>query len=397
MSGIPFHYHSEAPDTSALQIRLESKLHNHRFPALSVSVALPFNQESASQPIQLRRAPTNGTSSSRATAGIEVAALRAPLAVKLVGANLAVVAILVVSWLAAGETLSARVIAVIVGVIALHIGLVSIALRPIRDLDNVASRVWRGDFGARVAKSAIADRHALRVGAMFNILLDSLESDRERMRALASDVIQAGDTERAALARELHDSTAQRSAALLLQLSAAARDCSDPVLRRRLVAARDAALELTEELRGLSQSVHPRVLDDLGLVPALQKLVRDSTNGTGIDVDIDARGGADVLPPRIATALYRVAQEAVGNAVRHASPRRIRIVLQTDPSAATLEVYDDGIGFDVDAVTRSVTMPNRGLLAIRERVALIDGSVEIKSAPRGGTTVVATVPLTSQH
>jgi signal transduction histidine kinase len=141
---------------------------------------------------------------------------------------------------------------------------VFIALRPIRDLDETASRVWDGDLGARVSQSAVADDDVLRVGAMFNILLDSLATDRARMRALASEVIASGDVERAALARELHESTAQRLAALLLQLSAAARDCTDPVLARRLAAARDAAQDLTEEVRFLSQSLHSRVLDDLG-------------------------------------------------------------------------------------------------------------------------------------
>jgi signal transduction histidine kinase len=215
------------------------------------------------------------------------------------------------------------------------------------------------------------------------------------MRALAAEVIEAGDVERAALARELHDSTAQRLAALLLQLSAATRDCTDPALAPRLAAARDAAQELTEEVRLLSQTVHPRVLDDLGLVPALRKLARDSTNGTGIDVDVDARTGTNPLPSNIASVLYRVAQEAVRNAVLHASARRIRIVLQTDATAARLEVYDDGVGFDVDEVERSRPNPRGGLLSIRERVALVDGGIEVKSAPRGGTTIVATVPLVS--
>jgi signal transduction histidine kinase len=319
--------------------------------------------------------------------------LRAPLVVKLVGANLAVVAILLGGWLVSGHPMTAPVALAIVGVIAVHLALVLIALRPIRDLDDVASRVWRGDYQARVSKSVVADHEVLRVGSMFNILLDSLEADRARMRALANEVIAAGETERAAIAKELHDSTAQRLAALLLELSAAARDCKDPELAMRLRAARDAAQELTEEVRLLSQTLRPAVLDDLGLVPALQKLARDSTNGTGIDVDVGAPVTEAKLPPNIASALYRVAQEAVRNAVRHSSARRIRIVLKTDSRAARLEVYDDGIGFDPAVVERSETAMKGGLLSMRERVALVDGGLEIKSAPHGGTTIVATVPL----
>src|SRR5437764_198835 len=98
---------------------------------------------------------------------------------------------------------------------------------------------------------------------------------------------------RAPLVVKLVGATLVVVAALLLQMSAAARDCTDPALAARLYAARDAAQELTEEVRSLSQSLHPRVLDDLGLASALQQLARDSTNGTGIDVDVDARRAAE--------------------------------------------------------------------------------------------------------
>lgn len=354
-----------------------------------VSAALPVNPATTTKPIPLRRGqPKAGTRK-----GIRLAALRVPLLVKLVGANVVVVAVLVLLALRDGGVWNAMFAVGIVAVMGIYLALVFVALRPIRDLDEVASRVWSGDFGVRVKRSPVADQDVLRVGSMFNILLDSLVADRAEMRALAADVIEAGDVERAALARELHDSTAQRLAALLLQLSAAARDCTDPALAQRLAAARDAAHELTEEVRLLSQTVHPRVLDDLGLVPALRKLARDSTNGTGIDVDVEARPDPSVLPSNIASVLYRVAQEAIRNAVLHASARRIRIVLQTDATAARLEVYDDGVGFDVDEVERSRRNPRGGLLSIRERVALVDGGIEVKSAPRGGTTIVATVPL----
>jgi signal transduction histidine kinase len=311
----------------------------------------------------------------------------------LVGANLAVVAMLVGAWLWSGHPMSVVGGIVIAAAIAVYTVLIVIALRPIRDLDDVASRVWKGDYAARVSRSAVADQGALRVGSMFNILLDSLADDRARMRALASEVVSAGETERAALARELHDSTAQRLAGLLLELSAAARDCKDPELAPRLIAARDAAQEITEEVRMLSQTIRPMVLDELGLVPALEKLARDSTTGTGIDVDVHVVSRPRSIPPKIASALYRVAQEAVRNAVLHSSAHTIHIVLHGDSHSATLEVLDDGVGFDPAIIESSDTTLKRGLTSMRERVALVDGGIEIKSAPRGGTTVVATVPL----
>jgi signal transduction histidine kinase len=321
--------------------------------------------------------------------------LRAPLAVKVVGANLVVIAMFVGAWVMSGHAISLAGALLVLGGIAIHLVLILIALRPIRDLDDVASRVWKGDYAARVSRSAVADQDTLRVGSMFNILLDSLADDRARMRALASEVITAGEVERAALARELHDSTAQRLAALLLQLSAAARDCKDPALAPRLAAARDAAEEVTEEVRMLSQTIRPLVLDELGLIPALEKLARDATIGTGIDVDVHADSAPRSIPPNIASALYRVAQEAVRNAVLHASAHRIRIVLLSDAGSARLEILDDGVGFDPAIIEASDSALKGGLSSMRERVALVDGGLEIKTAPRGGTTIVATVPLTS--
>jgi signal transduction histidine kinase len=326
--------------------------------------------------------------------GIRLAALRIPLVAKLVGANLLALGAAMTGWLLSGGVLNELAVAIFGLVVFAHLALVLAALGPIRDLEVVASRVWHGDFGARVEKSVVADDEVLRIGAMFNILLDGLVSDRARMRALATEVIAAGDRERAALARELHDSTAQRLAALLLQLSAATRDCTDPVLADRLADARDAAQELTEEVRLLSHTVHPRVLDDLGLAAALQKLARDSAAGTGVDVDVDVPmplTDSRALPHGVAAVLYRVAQEAVRNAMRHGAPHRVSLVLRSDGRVVRLEVRDDGRGFDLaDAERRR---PGMGLSSMRERLALVDGWLDISTAVGDGTTLAASVPL----
>ena len=323
---------------------------------------------------------------------IRLAPLRAPLVVKLFGANVLVVALLALACLRWRAVPVAPLIGVAVAVLALHLVLVLLALRPIRDLETTASRVWHGDFGARVERSAFADRDVVRIGAMFNTLLDGLVSDRAKMRALATEVIAIGDRERAALARELHDSTAQRLAALLLQLSAAARDSRDPTLTSRLEDARNMAAELMEEVRVLSHTLHPRVLDDLGLVAALEKLARDAATGSNVSIDVDANPGVQV-PRGVESVLYRVAQEGVRNAIGHGSPRHLAIRVRADDRTARLEVRDDGAGFDLAAADRR--RAGMGLLSMRERVALVDGELDITTAPGRGTTLVATVPITS--
>jgi signal transduction histidine kinase len=330
-------------------------------------------------------------SSLEARRGIRLAALRVPLVAKLVGANLFVVGLLTAMWLMAGGPFNGAVLLVLCVVVGVHLGLALIALRPIRDLETVASHVWNGNYGVRVERSAVADQEVLRVGSMFNILLDGLAADRAKMRLLAAEVIAAGDRERSALARELHDSVAQHLAAVLLQLSAAERDSSDPVVAERLEEARNSVEYALQEARALSHALHPGVLDDLGLEAALRKLARDSSNGNGVDVDVSCAVGPERLPRDVEAVLYRVAQEAVRNATTHASARRVRVSVQQTDDEATLSVHDDGVGFDLaEAEARRSGM---GLTSMQERVDLLDGRLEINTAKGSGTTISAIVPL----
>lgn len=322
---------------------------------------------------------------------IRLAALRVPLLGKLLGANLLVVGVLIGLWLASGGVLTPREGVSLAAALVVQTLLTLIALRPVRDLEAVASRLWNGDYGARVSRSTVADAEVLRIGSMFNILLDDLAADRARMRELAAEVIAAGDRERAALARELHDSLAQHLAGLLLQLAAAARDSRDPVMAERLRDARDMVESTLQEARALSHALHPGVLDDLGLEAAVRKLARDSSHGNGIDIDVNFETDTPRLPHDVEAVLYRVAQEAVRNATTHGGAKHVRLSLRRDATSATLNIHDDGVGFDLaDAQRRRHGM---GLTSMRERVDLLNGEFSVKTAKGSGTTISATVPL----
>ena len=319
-----------------------------------------------------------------------LAALRVPLVVKLVGANALALLILASAWLyldlGAQRTL---VLGFTAAALLAHVVLVLVALGPVHDLEKLAAKVWGGDYAARFMDSSVADEEVVRVGTMFNNLLDGLNADRARMRTLAEEIVAVGDRERAMLARELHDSTAQRMAALLLQISAIAREANDPDLAERLVGLRDAAAEMTEEVRLLASSVHPRVLDDLGIVAAVKKLARDTERATDLRVRVKTPD-AVTLPQSIASVLYRVAQEAVRNATAHAGAKTVDISICRSPELVSVEVTDDGKGFDVSEAMRR--RPGMGLFTMRERVSLVDGTFEIRSGD-AGTTVAAVIPL----
>ncbi len=325
--------------------------------------------------------------------------LGVPLLAKIAGANALIVIIAIAISLGLhdlsrpGLTLASVMMVALVISLLVNLALVRVALRPIHDLEDTAHRVWGGDLEARVPPSLVADRDMVRVGRTVNLLLDALTSDRARMRRLASLVITAQDEERSRIARELHDSTAQSLTAIVLQLSAAARDARAPEIAARLSDVKEMAGMALEEVRTLSHRVHPRVLDDLGLVPAVRWLARQARDSSEVDITVDAMGDTEHIPAQAASVLYRVAQEALTNAVRHAAPTTVAITVRADADTATLEVSDDGRGFDI--AEAEARRPGMGLFSMRERVSLVDGELDLTSAPGSGTRVVASVPLTA--
>lgn len=344
----------------------------------------------------------SGVAASRVPRWLQ-ALLRAPLAGKLAGANAVIVMAATAAALAVHGTAAAadqRVLLILglalSGSLVVNVTLVVIALRPLGDLEATAARVWQGDLDARVPQSLLADVHLARIGGTLNVLLDGLTSDRARMRRLAAEVISAGDRERAHIARELHDSAAQSLAALVYQLSAMERELgeaqiADPGVAERLASIKEMASAVLEEVRLLAHTVHPRVLDDLGLPAALKKLAREVERSTGVAVSVTAEDEARTVPATLASVLYRVAQESVNNAVRHGAPANVTLTLRLAASEVSLEVEDNGRGFDADAAERR--RPGMGLFTMRERVALVNGQFHIASRPGHGTRITAILPL----
>lgn len=272
---------------------------------------------------------------------------------------------------------------------AVNGGLVYLALRPLAQLEDAAARVSRGERNVRVPKSPLADRNMVRVGETINRLVDRLTADRFHMRKLAAQVITAGEEERARIARQLQDSSAQTLAALSLQASAVVRDCNDPAMRARLTVIYDLTVDALNEVRDLALTVYPRVLDDLGLSAALHWLARRSSNERArVTLEL---GDPVRLPREVESVLYQVAAEAVANAIGHGKPTTVVLSLTHTPHRITLQVRDDGVGFDVSKVARG--SDGFGLFAMEERVSLVDGTFEVESEPGIGTRVTVSIPL----
>jgi signal transduction histidine kinase len=324
--------------------------------------------------------------------------LRVPLLAKLAGANLIIVLAALVGVAIERRLNGPGNVVPILGLalaasLVVNLVLVYVALRPLSDLERTATQLAAGDMEARVPDSILADRDMARVGTMLNELLDRLTEDRARERRLAAQVISAQDEERARVARELHDSTAQILTAVMLQLGAAARESTSPALDARIATLRELASDALEEVRLLSHTMHPRVLDDLGLAAALEWLARQTQAQETLDVQVVALDFDPPIPAPLAAALYRVAQETLRNAARHANARHVDVSLHRDGAAAVLEIVDDGRGFDVERA--EARRPGMGLFSMRERVGLVNGRLTVSSVPGRGTQIVATVPLTN--
>ena len=322
--------------------------------------------------------------------------LGVPLAGKVAGANVLLVAgTAAAAWLTHLAGLSDRGVLVLVGILIVltllaNVALVHLALRPVMELQRTAERVWSGDLDARVESSALADRDLARVGDALNRVLDGLLADRARLRHLAGAVIRAGESERARIAHELHDSAAQTLAALVFEIAALGSTLA-PEHRERLATAKQLASDALEEIRTLALTVHSRVLEDLGLPAALETLARQLSREDGPEISVETDQTAKALSAEKAAVLYAVAREAASNAVRHGQASLVTLRLTSEPERVTMEVFDDGRGFDVEATERR--RAGLGLFSMRERVALADGSFKVASARGAGTRVMASVPV----
>jgi two-component system NarL family sensor kinase len=221
-------------------------------------------------------------------------------------------------------------------------------------------------------------------------------------KRFAERAILAQEAERARIAREIHDGVSQRLAGLGFHLSAAASLCSsaDPrtraAVREALAVARRLACLAGAETRAAISDLRPAVLDDLGLDAALASLSREASqalNGPEVAVSVTGESG-HVLPDHVQTALYRIAQECLGNAIRHAHASTVDVHLAYGTTSVHLKVEDDGIGFMLDGGRAIAGRPDSfGLRSMRERAELLGGSLQLASRPGFGTTIRVSIPL----
>ncbi|MBI3941625.1 MAG: sensor histidine kinase [Chloroflexi bacterium] len=249
----------------------------------------------------------------------------------------------------------------------------------------------------RIAPFPLSDDRFDRLSATFNQMLTTLEKNTEDMQDLSREILQAQEVERQRVARELHDEAAQALTSLLVRLRLLERSGTPEEARLQVTELRQLTAQALEEVRKVALELRPTILDDLGLAAALGWQV-DEFNGSGTaHAILQVKGVEGRLSADQELTLYRICQEALNNITRHAHAQSVDIFLSQGESWLTLEIRDDGVGFDSEAKagSRSPLRQHRGLglLGMRERLALVRGEFTITSRPGQGTHVLARIPL----
>lgn len=269
--------------------------------------------------------------------------------------------------------------------------ILQLAFQPLFGLQTTLDRVRRGDFSARVAEVG-GDPDMSRVTETANLMLDRLAEHRQ---AVASQILRALEDERKRIARELHDETSQSLTTMMVNLEVVEQQLvgQPEELIGRVRLTKEIARRTLDETRRLMFDLRPSVLDDLGLVPALRWFLTQRVQPRGLQVEFQATGLDQRLSEELETALFRIVQEAVTNAVKHARAKRLTLTLHRKPDMIVGTVQDDGVGFHpVHVVNKDEKDRGLGLFGMQERAFLVGGTVQIDSAPGQGTTVRVTVP-----
>jgi signal transduction histidine kinase/chemotaxis methyl-accepting protein methylase len=235
-----------------------------------------------------------------------------------------------------------------------------------------------------------------------NTLLEAEIAERTRLEQERTELLRklvlTEEEERRRIARELHDQLGQSVSALGIGLGMLTNPALDPArYQQSLAHLQQIATQIEVDMKRLAIELRPSVLDDLGLIEAIQHHVERWAEDTGIQAEFQAivpQGGR--LPRELESVIYRVIQEALTNVLKHAHASDVSVILEQRRDHVQVIVEDDGRGFDLDALQRAPNVRRLGLLGMRERLALVGGTATIETAPGSGTTLFVQLPIPQQ-
>ncbi|BCV23441.1 sensor histidine kinase [Gelria sp. Kuro-4] len=243
------------------------------------------------------------------------------------------------------------------------------------------------------------------VGMVLKILsndLDAISSrigEMQQMQALGLSVVMAQEEERKRVAREIHDGPAQSLANIVMRAEFCLKlmEVNPAMLREELYSLMDLVRRSLQDVRKIIFDLRPMSLDDLGLVPALERYVEQYMNDYGIYVEIVVVGKEYELPSPLVVAVFRVVQESMTNIRKYARATEVLTKIEFLKNRINVVVRDNGCGFDVERVMAEKSGTAFGLVGMRERIQLLKGKFEVKSSPGRGTEVILSVPTAPEE
>lgn len=221
--------------------------------------------------------------------------------------------------------------------------------------------------------------------------------DLSKKKFLGIKIIEAQEEERHRLARDMHDGLAQSMANIVVKAELCERllEVDEHKAKLSLVELKDIARHNLKDIRKIIYDLRPMTLDDLGLVPTLERYFIKFQHETGVIVELETLGNISNLESAFEIVIFRIIQEALNNIQKHANANTVTIVLEGTKKRLNLMVFDDGIGFDVNLVSGrgNFSSSGYGLISMKERAELINGKLEIKSSPGMGTKIYLSIPL----
>lgn len=270
------------------------------------------------------------------------------------------------------------------------------ALYPLHELGNAIEKVHSGQINIPDSLKNYKDPDISRLVIVIDSMLTRMANYTSQLQAISERAINAQEEERVRIARSLHDDTAQSISMLIIDLDRLGNFLPPdrPDITRSVADAQNVATRLLENLRKIIWDLRPSILDDLGLYSAIRWFARTNLEKAGVKVEFVAADEGMRLPPHLETMLFRIAQEAISNILRHANASKVSIRLWTMAEQLWLEIKDDGRGFDIEkAAEGAVDRKQLGLLGIEERVSLVGGAVKVESAEGSGTCLQLHIPL----
>ena len=280
--------------------------------------------------------------------------------------------------------------------VTINFWIIKSALRPLNELSTLIDRVPKDHSQIDPQFLQPTDPDIYQLASTLDSLVRQLNERNQELQALSEHAINALEEERRRIALTLHDDTGQALSMLIINLERLENQISgeEIELKEKLVTTRKLAQQSLANLRMIVYGLRPTILDDLGLVPAIRWYARTNLEEVGIMVELHTNGEVEPLSPQLKSTLFRIAQEAINNIVKHSKAKQVEIKLSQCEKNIQLEVQDDGEGFDLTIVRQeALRLQHLGLLGIQERAELAGGEVQLSSVPGSGTHILVKVPF----